>query len=351
MPSRTRTAYENVVALAAPDHRKFDFTESQDEPYAVRITVPKDTSFQGSEYYWTETYEVFLKCIEGRVHTYSGTGLYRNGDYFFGAGSFQLYKKFVLHHWQRALNWQLDDKKGPGVAAGDGEEGESRPLLGTDLEKGQFDRRPVGKSGTSRDGKTTAVSSDLGTPNPNDGDLVLDIWPVSESDLVTYATRHELFYRHLASVHLDAPIYPYLPTTPLLIRFLFSLPNFLFPAKIRHYLIRYFLSIQLLALFSAFDYHPELGVFPFTTIYNIIHFYKYSWPKRQFPEWVCRAQWESMIVISHVKIWIWAGIGRRIFGMAPVYEAYTPERLKHALDQIPGDKKLSDAAVDTKDMV
>jgi len=169
------------------------------------------------------------------------------------------------------------------------------------------------------------TSEGLQIQDAKDNDLVVDISPTSDYWDQRYAAAHELFYRNLISMHLDAAIYPSLPTTPLLIRLIFKLPFILFPKVLRDYLVAYFLSIQLLVLYSAFDYHPYLGSFPVTRWW--------TWgilPPRP-PEWACRWQWNSMIVISHLKIAFWARLGRLLLGMREVYEEYTPERLRDAL--------------------
>jgi hypothetical protein len=165
-------------------------------------------------------------------------------------------------------------------------------------------------------------------------DLVVDISPTSNYWDQKYAAAHELFYRNLIGMHLDAAIYPYLPTTPLPIRLIFKLPSIIFPKSLRDYLIAYFLSIQFLVLCSAFDYHPYLGALPVTSWWT----WRIISPMP--PEWACRWQWNTMIVISHLKIVFWAGLGRWLLGMREVYEEYTPERLRDALPKPEGVVKV-----------
>jgi hypothetical protein len=139
-------------------------------------------------------------------------------------------------------------------------------------------------------------------------------------------------------MELNAALYPSLPSTPLPIRLLFKLPRFLFPDLLRNWLIAYFLSIQLLVLFSATDHHPYLGSWPLMNLYALIKFPRFFGPRPpRIPEWVCRCQWTSMIFVSHWKVWIWSAIGTRVLGVQAVYEEYTPGGLKDVLDPMSGE--------------
>jgi len=204
---------------------------------------------------------------------------------------------------------------------------EYQPLLDRDLEKGNNieEERAWVNNGDTDDVLTVAIS-----PSP-------DHWDQK------YTRRHELLYRNWASMELDAPLYPSLSTTPLPIRLLFKLPRLLFPAVFRDWLIGYFLSIQLLVLYSAFDHHPYHGSLPFMTAYALWYFPRYWMPfAPRIPEWVCRCQWTSMPFLSHWKVWLWSGVGKKLLGMSEVYEEYTPERLKDCLDPMPGELHKTD---------
>jgi hypothetical protein len=315
MTKRTETANETTISLPKPDGRVYDFTKTPEEsPHAVQISVPPQSTFKGPISYWNEQYAVLFTCIAGRGHTFWGTGPYSNVDIFFGAGHSEMYERFTLHYWQREEQWQTakgSNRSRPQTRA----ENEHEPLLDEDrdLEKG------INREEAKDDVLTVAVSPSA------------DYWDQH------YARRHELFYRNWASMELDAPLYPYLPTTPLPIRLLFKLPRFLFPEILRNWFIAYFLSFQLLVLFSAFDHHPNLGSWPLMTLYAIANpRYLGPWPPR-IPEWVCRCQWTSMLFVSHWRVWIWSGVGKRVLGMKSTYEEYTPERLKDALDPMPGE--------------
>lgn len=321
MAKRTSTANEKIVSLPTPDGRVYDFTKTAEEaPHAVKISVPPNSAFKGPIPYWNEHYRVLLACIKGRVHTFRGTGLYSNVDSFFGAGSSETYDSFTLHYWQRPEQWQTNKSSAQSSFqkhVGNEQGPEQDPLLDRDLEKG------IGQQGMVDDVLTVAIS-----PSPNYWDQA-------------YRHRHELLHRNWASMELDAVLYPSLPTTPLLIRLLFKLPRVLFPDLLRSWLVSYFLSIQLLVLFSAFDHHPYLGAWPLVSLYAMVKFPRFFGPGApQYPQWVCRCQWESMVFVSHWKIWIWSGIGTRVLGMKAIYEEYTPERLKDALDPMPGEPRL-----------
>ncbi|KAE9377362.1 hypothetical protein N431DRAFT_331672 [Stipitochalara longipes BDJ] len=316
MSKRTETANERTISLPSPDGRVYDFTKTPEEaPHAVNISVLPKSTFTGPIPYWNERYKVLLTCIAGRVHTFWGTGPYSNVDSFFGAGSSETYDAFTLHYWQRSEQWQTAKGSTPSHPHNHAEN-EQEPLLteDRDIEKG------IDHQEATDDVLTVAIS-----PSPNYWDQ-------------KHRRRHELFYRNWASMELDAALYPYLSTTPLPIRLLFKLPRLLFPDLLRNWLIAYFLSIQLLVLFSAFDHHPHLGSWPLMTLYALAHATKYFGPGApQIPQWVCRCQWTSMLFISHWRVWVWSGIGRWVFGMQPTYEEYTPERLKDALDPMPGE--------------
>src|SRR5215471_19202232 len=103
MPSRNHTANQNTFTFKSPDNRKYDFTDTPNTPHAVRITVPKGSTYGGPKPYWNETYNVLLTCVQGRCHTYSATGLYNSVDSFFSAPASDAYAPFELHYWQR---WQ-----------------------------------------------------------------------------------------------------------------------------------------------------------------------------------------------------------------------------------------------------
>jgi len=317
MAKRTITATESSISLPAPNGCYYDFTKTPEEtPHAVRISVPPKSTFKGHRANWNEHYKILFTCISGRVHTFWGTGPYSNVDRFFGAGISETYEAFTLHSWQRSDQWQTASTKYrfPGRKTP-----ENQDLFDRDVEKGH-DGRGKQSGPEAEDTLTIAIS-----PSPNYWDT-------------RYIKRHELLYRNWASMELDAPLYPSLPTTPLPIRFLFALPSFLFPARLRNYLISFFLSIQILVLFSAFDHHPNLGSFPLMTLYAIWKFPRYWGPfPPQLPQWVSRCQWASMLFVSHWRIWLWSGIGKRLLGMNAVYEEYTPERLKDALDTMPGE--------------
>jgi hypothetical protein len=318
MTKRTLTAIEKTISLPAPDGRVYDFTKTAEEaPHTVQISVPPNSSFKGPLPYWNEQFKLLFTCISGRVHTFWGTGPYSNVDNFFGAGSSETYDAFTLHFWQRPEQWQTNKSYShsrPQNHPGD----ENEHLLGfdRDLEKG------IDQQGLTdpQDILTVAIS-----PSPNYWDQA-------------HCRRHELLHRNWASMELDAALYPFLPTTPLLIRLLFKLPRFLFPDLLRNWLMTYFLSIQMLVLFSAFDHHPNLGAWPLMSLYALVKFPRYfgPWPP-QIPQWVCRCQWASMLFVSHWKVWLWSGIGTRVLGMQAVYEEYTPERLRDALDSMPGE--------------
>jgi len=111
------------------------------------------------------------------------------------------------------------------------------------------------------------------------------------------------------------------------------------PKALRDQLISWFLSVQLFVLYSAFDHHLDLGSLPIMFIYGLLYFPKYWLPfGPRIPDWVCQWQWTNMIVVSHLKIAFWSRVGRWLLAMNPVYEEYTPERLKHALDPMPGEE-------------
>lgn len=314
MYSRSHTADQHIIALSRPDNRKFDFTKTPDT-HAVRITVPKDSSWKGWDIYWTETFSVQLNCVEGRIHTFSGTGLYDNVDSFFGSGNGQTYEAFEFHLWQREEEW----------FKGKGSEGSKKlPFFRSGLVK-DYQGRPMPEVSRKQD-------SELSCTEYSDKDLTVDISPGRWAPW-REEKRQELFYRHLASTILDAPVYPYLPSTPFPIRLLFSLPSFLFPAALRRRLVAWFLSIQFLVLCSVFDHHPYLGSLPVANAYATLYWYIYLMPlPPRLPEWVCRLHWECIIFVSHFKVWVWSAVGTRLLGMRPAYEEYTPERLKDVLD-------------------
>ncbi|OCK81843.1 hypothetical protein K432DRAFT_403461 [Lepidopterella palustris CBS 459.81] len=224
-----------------------------------------------------------------------------NVDEFFGAGRDEEVGRWALHEWGRVDQWQTRKKA-------------AKPVLTIPT---AFFTSPTRR-----------------TLNPwveTKKNLVIDLSPSLDYWDGKYAPAHELFHRHLASIHLDAPLYPSLPTTPLPIRLLFKLPSFLFPAILRDYLISCFLSIQLLVLYSAFDFHPFLGMFPIASWWWLGH--PTLFPRRP-PEWVQRWQWTSMIVLSHLKVGFWSWVGRWVLGMRVVYEEYTPGRLRDALPDL-----------------
>ncbi|KAF2682924.1 hypothetical protein K458DRAFT_390197 [Lentithecium fluviatile CBS 122367] len=99
------------------------------------------------------------------------------------------------------------------------------------------------------------------TPNtsPDDKPLTTALSPSPDSPTQAHHPRHELLHRHIASLTLDATSYPHLPTTPFPIRLLFRLLPFLFPAPLRTRLVTFLLSIQLLVLYSTFDYPVLTG--------------------------------------------------------------------------------------------
>ena len=314
MIKRTETANEKTISLPKPDGRLYDFTSTPDEaPHAVKISVPPESSFAGPVPYWNETYKVLLTCIAGTVHCFSGTGPYYNVDTFFSAGNSETYEKFTLHYWQREEQWQT--AKTPLRYRSQRPSDNEREHL---LDEHRDIEKCIDRQVASDDVLTVALS-----PSTNHWDQ-------------DYVGRHELFYRNWASMELDAPLYPYLPTTPLPIRLLFKLPRFLFPEVVRKWFIDYFFSFQTLVLFSAFDHHPYLGAWPLMTLYSLAHFGKYIWMGApQIPQWVCRCQWTSMLWVSHSRVWLWSLVGKWVLGMQPTYEEYTPERLKHVLDPRP----------------
>jgi hypothetical protein len=156
-----------------------------------------------------------------------------------------------------------------------------------------------------------------------------------------YWRKYEFFYRNYASMVLDAHLYPQLPSTPFPIRFLFKLPWFLFPRVFRNWLIAFFLSIQFLVLFSTFDFHLHLGQLPITTIYTLLTKGIVFWPGRP-AEWARMWEWNTMIVISHLKVAFWSAIGRRLLGMNETYDEYSPERLTNNVEPEGMKKNLID---------
>ncbi|KAN0075651.1 hypothetical protein V8E54_006921 [Elaphomyces granulatus] len=332
MPGRTQTANQSIWTLRAPDNRKYDFTDSPNAPHVVRITVPKGSTYKGSKLYWNETYGVLLKCVQGQCHTFRGTGPYSNSDDFFGPPFSETYPIFEVHSWQK---WPTESKNAAT------EELSTVTSIATDLEcakveKGQ-QRTLEGFLGEKGDVSSTEITS----TSTEGGDLVVELSPSTEPWDQAYGPRHELFYRNWASMELDAELYPTLPTTPLPIRLLFKLPWFLFPKALRDQLISWFLSVQLFVIYSAFDHHPDLGSLPIMFIYGLLYFPKYWLPfGPRIPDWVCRWQWTNMIVMSHLKIAFWSRVGRWLLAMNPVYKEYTPERLKHALDPMPGEENF-----------
>ena len=73
-----------------------------------------------------------------------------------------------------------------------------------------------------------------------------------------YAGRHELFYRDINSAILDAAKYPYLRSTPLWVRLLFSSLS----DGARTALTAWFLRLQLMVMYYMFDFWPYLGSIP-----------------------------------------------------------------------------------------
>ena len=334
MPGRTHTVNQNTFTFKSPDNRKYDFTDSPKTPHAVRITVPKGSTYRGPKPYWNETYNVLLTCLQGRCHTYWATGLYSNVDHFFSAPASEAYARFELHYWQR---WQTASKNVATLSTGSEVPNEKSTLVVPDLEYGDIkkEHQRTLKELVHKKGEESFFGT---TSTEENEDLVVEVSPSTNYWDQAYGPRHELLYRNWVSMELDAELYPTLPTTPLPIRLLFKLPRFLFPKSLRDRLISWLLSVQLLVLYSAFDYHPNLGSLPITYIYGLLHWPKYWMPfAPRYPEWVCRWQWTSMIVMSHLKIAFWSRIGRWFLAMKPVYKEYTPERLNHALDPMPGE--------------
>lgn len=317
MPSRTSTKDLMVIHLPSPDGRNVDFSETPSAPHAVRITVPKDTSYRTTGLYWNEEHATNLSCIQGRVHAFSGTGIYNNVDSFWGAGSSKFYPAFTAHSWQRNDCWGTKASE-PRVSIPPKARSPSDIMAARrdrDLEKGN-------------------PTSPAPQRNTDDQDLIVDVTPDPDYWSQRYGKQYELLYRNFTSMTLDAPVYPSLSSTPFPIRLLFKSSSFLFSRVLRDKLIAWFLSVQLLVLYSSFDYHPNLGSLPITTLYALLKFPKYWLPGApQFPGWIARWQWNSMVVVSHVKVAFWSRIGRWFLGMSVVYDEYTPERLKGSLEQ------------------
>jgi hypothetical protein len=322
MPARTRTALDTIVHLPSPDGRVVDFSKSAESPHAVRITVPKGSSHTTSGVHWNEEFKVVLTCVEGRIHSWIGTGPYSNVDRFWGGGdpSNESYAPFEYHYWQRE---DVTRSRSRQAALRNQAPKSSDPGYEPDLEKGESDSLLPLSQGD----------------DVLDRDLVIEIRPDSNYWAQHWGDRHEVFYRNHISMERDAGLYPSLPDTPILIRLLFNLPRFLFPAVLRDMLIAWLLSVQLLVLYSArVDHHPDLGSPPIMFLYALFHFPKYWAPfAPQMPQWVSRWQWNTIMVVSHFKVAFWSGFGKRLLGMKATYPEYTPERLKDALNAWPGE--------------
>lgn len=322
MPTRTRTASDSVIRLPNPDGRVVDFSNTAQAPHAVRITVPKGSSYTDSGLYWTESFKVVLTCFEGRIHTWLGRGPYSNVDNFWGGGepSSESYRKFEMHSWQREDAYYASSRKAASRNQVSKSLGSGHP---PDLEKGESEAL-----------LTSSSADDL-----LDRDLVIEIGPHTDFWDQQWGDRHELLYRNHISMELDAALYPSLPSTPIAIRLLFKLPRILFPGALRDRLIAWFLQIQLLVLYSArVDYHPDLGGLPIMFLYGLYHFSYYWGPfSAQKPSWICRWEWNTIEVMSHFVVAFWSAVGRWFLGMQRTYPEYTPERLKDALDAWPGE--------------
>ncbi|KAF2106521.1 hypothetical protein BDV96DRAFT_654529 [Lophiotrema nucula] len=344
MPSRISTRDRTTIVLPSPDGRTYDFTKSKDDPHTVQITVPKNSSDKGLPSYWSEEYPVMLHSIQGRCHTFEGEGLYNNVDRFFGGGVTETYYPFTLHYWQREESWQtayrLTATNEPTWRGWfNGVDGRPSARFLDQHRHQESMRQECERKGAI----ITAIEegSERTTSNHED-DLIVELLPASDWHKREYGKRHELLYRQTASMTLDAPLYPSLPSTPLPIRLLFKLPSFLFPQLLREWLIAQFLSIQLLTLYSSrVDFHPYLGSLPYTFLYGLYHMGKYWLPfAPRFPEWICRMQWTSMLLVSHVKVALWSKIGKWVLGMKDVYDEYTPVHLEDALDPLPGEESV-----------
>ena len=181
MPSRAHTADQTLIALPNPDYRLYDVTDSPAKPHNVLITVSKHATYQ-PRHYWTETYSLRLNCVKGRCHTFSGTGLYRNGDTFAGPPFEEAYQPFEMHLWEREERWQTVAGKGTwtGAAAPCKERDEEAPLLASDVEQERL------------------ISAPFATTDREE-DLIIELSPSDNVWDQRYAKRHELFYRTLAS--------------------------------------------------------------------------------------------------------------------------------------------------------
>lgn len=336
MPSRTCTAEQTVISL--PDGRTYDFTDASQEPHNVHITVPGSYDFDAArEAGWHEEHGEVLACVKGWVHVYTADSPLGSVDTKFGPGSNIKLKKWSFYSWERDPFWKptgLSTEKSSLLPGSHNQS--SMPDFEAQL-GGEVARHPaVGQGGLPFDNGVAPICADEGK---------LDIAVDLSIDVSTwdkpYRRRFELFHRNYASMHLDAALYPHLPTTPLPIRLLFKLPRFLFPARIRNWLISYYLSIQLLLLYSAFDYQPYLGELPIGVVYILFKYGIPIWPQRP-PEWILKWQWNTMIVISHCKVAFWRIIGSKLLGMCETYHEYSPERLKEPWDAKTPTQKAED---------
>src|SRR5215471_13043875 len=198
MVSRTDTTTQLVFSHPLPFAVTYDFNYAAAAPNPhIRVIVSAGSKWE-EPLHWTEKHTEHLSCEAGGLHVYRASSLYSSADLFVGPGFKDAFDPGILHSWRRSDYWDKNQS-------------------------------------AEKEDLVTHVYTEPG-----------------------YAARHELFYRNVNSAILDAARYPYLRSTPLWVRLLFSSLN----DGARTALIAWILRLQLMVMYHQFDFWPYLGSIP-----------------------------------------------------------------------------------------